>query len=302
MQIAHILGESSEETFLHRRSAGEFFITMKDTGPPSFPPHRWLANKRRKSLDFIRALQYFKNGVVHATYTIPHYRPNWVNNLWKEGIFFLGTPRFCPYKDGEGKFNLEDSEMRDVEEWVKVYFSKAVQRKLKNRQSGFQQMLTRAGRYYESSLMRETNPERLIDLAIALESMLTSASTKSELTFRLAQSLAHLLGTSSGDRFEIFKAAKKLYDRRSQLLHGQYNVEDYANGRYVSDEEISCWAALIRRALVRLAVLYMRGTDNREEFLLKLSQAALDSAVGENLLLNSDPDRYLVQLRENSLD
>jgi hypothetical protein len=72
-------------------------------------------------------------------------------------------------------------------------------------------------------------------------------------------------------------------------MHGQYDYAKFARGEFVSDEEIDRWTDLIRKAILRLAVLYFRGQTDREAFLGELSCAALDQSLGEKVRLESDP-------------
>jgi hypothetical protein len=159
--------------------------------------------------------------------------------------------------------------------------------------SGFGQMLLRSAEYYRSSLSREKAPERLVDLAIALESMFTPSSAHTELTFRISQNVSQLIGEDAPSRIEVSKLVKKLYERRSALLHGQYDYGKFARGEFVSDEELDLWTDVIRKAILRLTVLYFRGETNRETLLEELSYAALDQSFGEKVRLKSNPDALI---------
>ena len=107
------------------------------------------------------------------------------------------------------------------------------------------------------------------------------------------QAVRDLVGEDAPARIEISKLVKKLYDRRSALLHGQYDYAKFARGEFVSDEEVDLWTDLIRKAILRLMVLYFRGETDRETFLGELSSSALDQSLGEKVRLESDPDAFL---------
>ena len=288
-QIATILGEPSAKPFLHSPDTGQYFMVRKDRKRSD----DWLVRQRIGALELVRAIQYFKDGLMHATYTVPHYEPSWVNSLEKSGLFFLGNPRQQPYRRGTARYRLAKPEVDNLKEWLSVYFSDRVQLKMKDENNGFRQMLLRAGAYYESSLIREAGPERLVDLAIALESMFTPGSARTELTLRIAQSVAQLVGKTAEERLNIFKSTKKLYDRRSSLLHGQYDVIEYARGEFVTDDENESWASIIRKALVRSTVLYLRQDIDKEKFLVELNEAALDNLAAERIRAQSDPQLFM---------
>jgi Apea-like HEPN len=55
---------------------------------------------------------------------------------------------------------------------------------------------------------------------IVLESLFSSESNKQEVTTRIAELTAGLLGTSEADRFELSKRIRKAYGLRSGFVHG----------------------------------------------------------------------------------
>ena len=87
-----------------------------------------------------------------------------------------------------------------------------------------------------------------------------------------------------------------MYGRRSTLMHGTYDVEKYFANKFVTHGECDKWASIIRRCILRMLTIYLRGRDNRDEFLNDLSRAALDASVAEKLRFESDPQRYLDEL------
>lgn len=66
---------------------------------------------------------------------------------------------------------------------------------------------------------REREEDRLVDLLIAAESLFLQDEGK-ELSYRLRQRVALLLGTTFKDRLEISDDIKMAYDSRSKVVHG----------------------------------------------------------------------------------
>lgn len=64
------------------------------------------------------------------------------------------------------------------------------------------------------------DPERLLDLAIALEALFLNDDPKSELSFRLALRAARFLRGDIESRMEVHARLKDLYQFRSKLAHG----------------------------------------------------------------------------------
>ena len=64
-------------------------------------------------------------------------------------------------------------------------------------------------------------PERLLDVAIALEAIFLNDDDTKELTYRLSLRAARLLGKTLEERREIFSVIKQLYKFRSKIAHGE---------------------------------------------------------------------------------
>ena len=74
-------------------------------------------------------------------------------------------------------------------------------------------------RRWESSLLRPTLEDRLIDAWISLEALLLG-EREGELSYRAAVRLAEFLGTSGADRKAIYDATRVSYNWRSAIVHG----------------------------------------------------------------------------------
>ena len=293
--VADLLGENlSAVSFFHRPAESEYFIVFEESGWNA-NPREWLSAKQREANEIVFLFQLFKSGVIHTTYTVPSFSPTWVSTLWSRAISpsYLGMLRSSPYQQGRSPYSLDRKESETLRGWVDFYQSSACKTKLLTKANGFGQMLLRSAEYYRSSLSRERAPERLVDLAIALESMFIPASAHTELTYRISQNASQLIGEEASARIEISKLIKKLYERRSALLHGQYDYGKFARGEFVSDEELDAWTDVVRKAILRLTVLYFRGEIDREKFLADLSVAGLDQSLGEKVRLESHPDALL---------
>jgi len=67
---------------------------------------------------------------------------------------------------------------------------------------------------------RVSNEDSLIDLWITIEALLLSDGN-AELRYRASLRLARLCGDTLAARQEIFELAKKSYDARSKIVHGE---------------------------------------------------------------------------------
>jgi len=180
-------------SFFHRPAESEFFLVFEESGWDK-NPKEWLTVKQQEANEIVFLLQLFKPGIIHTTYTVPFFSPSWVSSLWSRVISpsYLGTFRGTPYRQGQAPYMLNQTEIEILKRWVEFYQSAACKTRLLVKPNGFGQMLQRSAEYYRSSLSRERAFERLVDLAIALESMFTPSSAHTELTFRISQNVSQL--------------------------------------------------------------------------------------------------------------
>jgi hypothetical protein len=183
-------------------------------------------------------------------------------------------------------------EKPEVLRWWTAATSSAIAAKLADSKTKLRQAILRAGTYYEASHDRPLPVERLILLAIAIESLFSPAD-QGEFTFRISLSTAQFIGRTPEERQQIFKGVREMYRRRSALFHGSYDVEKYNNGTFVTATEVETWASWIRRSLSGFLALYLNGHTDRDAILSDIAAASFDAAVAENLRNSSQLDRVL---------
>jgi len=301
--IPKILGESGFQAFLHPPLAGNCFV-VEEEGASSTNDVLWLSNKRAKAYYFAEVLQYFKDGVVHLGYSVPFFLPNWADQIRRVGLFFLGDPRRSAYENGTKPFLLSEAEQHQFGQWWKAATTPTLTEAFANKKGKLRQATYRAARYYESSHERSDVVERLIAIAIGMESLF-SPGDQGELSFRISQSAAQFIGKDSAERQDIFASLRDMYNRRSKLLHGTYDIEKCEQGKFVTPDEIDLWATYLRRAYLGFLTIYLRAyfdgkkEESRDLLLERIAEANFDEAKGQALREDSDIDKLL---REVSLD
>lgn len=70
---------------------------------------------------------------------------------------------------------------------------------------------------YNSSVLRSTPHDRIIDIAISLESLMTSTT---EIAFKFALFTAFITRQKPADREQVFELLQTLYGARSAIVHG----------------------------------------------------------------------------------
>jgi hypothetical protein len=295
--IPRILGETGFHAFLHPPHVGNCFI-VEEEGPSPVDDFTWMVAKREKAIRFAQLLQYYKDGVVYAGYSSPHFSPEWVNQIRKWGLFFLGNTRQVPYENGSKHYFMTSADRDNLVTWWNIMKSPKIAAALENRSGKLRAATYRAAEYYELSHERLSPVERLIALAIALESLF-SPSDKGELRFRIAQAAAQFVGKDPAERIEIFESLKEMYDKRSSLFHGSYDLKKYEEGTFVTANEIDKWSGYIRRSYMGFLTLYLRGETSRDSILELINAANFDSAKGEELRKKADIQQLVAELTEN---
>jgi hypothetical protein len=137
----------------------------------------------------------------------------------------------------------------------------------------------------------------LIAIAIGFESLF-SPSDQGELNFRICQTAAQFLGQNPADRLQIFSDLKKMYRRRSEIVHGTYDLDKYSSGEFVTAGELDTWAGYLRRAMAGFLALYLTGNRDaeREPILARITELNFDESKRSKLSEDSDLEKVLRQL------
>jgi hypothetical protein len=239
-------------------------------------------------------LQYFKDGVVHAGYTVPQFYPKWAHQIRYEGLYFIGDPRRVAHSQGRAPYKIELIEKETLTRYFTAFLTPEILQMINDRSTKLRQATLRAGEYYEKSHTITELPERLVCLAIALEALF-SPENQEGLKFRIALGAAQFLGESPEEKQSIFEDVQDFYGRRNKLVHGGYPVEEYYNGTFVKPAEIQRWSSLIRRAILGFFILALRGEKDRKNILARLEEASFDQAAVRELRTNASVEAYLAE-------
>lgn len=219
------------------------------------------------------------------------FSPDWVNLVQKEGMYFLGSPRqdFVPLGLCS-QFTIEVQQR--INRMWKAYL--LYRDRMKATGPSLRKAVRIAGEFFEEYQRKTSRAEQFANLMISLEALF-SPGNPVEATFRISQSCA-LLACEPGDshgRQEVFDFLKLMFQRRGRLFHGQYDSETEPPEKLVSDEEIAKLASLVRRSILRLLAMYLRGENDLESLRKKFQRAALDEVVRDQLLRNGDIETFI---------
>jgi hypothetical protein len=292
--IPKIIGEPGYQAFLHPLRVGDCFIVSEDE-TSSVPDMDWMRAERERAILFGNLLQFYKDGVVHVAYSAIYFSPEWVNKIRKPPLFFLGTPRQVSYEGGSQRWTMMTPDKEELTCWWMLMKTPTIAAALANKSGKLREAIYRAASYFDESHQKAGLTERLIALAIALESLF-SPSDKENLSFRISQSAAQFLGSDAADRRQIFEDLREMYRRRSKLFHGTYDVKRYEDGTFVTAKEIALWSNYIRRALLGFLTLHFRGESSRDDLLSLTEQASLDPTVGDTLRRRSSVHLLIEEL------
>ena len=278
--MAKLTNEPTPTSSLHRQGTGNTFVRIVNTGTDD--DWTWLRETWSSATSVLRVLKYLKYGIVDLDWAALHFEPDWVNQIRKYGINMLGRPRWDVQAE---RFTLDATEKARFVQFLTFYLAHLSE--IDDMNSDLRKAISIAGNHYESHHTRMSLEDQLIDLVISAEALFSSGS---EISFRIAQRAALLLGPNPDRRRSIFGLLRRAYSARSSLVHGAAIQQ----GQF-PEEDLRALGEELRVAILRLLTLHMRSHRNRADVLAWLDDAALDPDRQQEVLLESDFERYLVE-------
>jgi len=169
--------------------------------------------------------------------------------------------------------------------------AKALHPLLSDFSSDLRRSIRLAGLRYETHHTKDSLVEQLLDLTIALEALF-SPSDQTELSFRISQGVALVLGKSAAERKNIFEFAKKMYSERSGFVHGG---KDPVETNTITVGDIQHLGDLVRRAILSFGTMFARGERSRANLHKEILLAAFDSVRADELRMRSDIEIFSVE-------
>jgi hypothetical protein len=130
-------------------------------------------------------------------------------------------------------------------------------------------------RRYSVSCERNLPEDKLLDMVIAWEFFLGTGS-KDSLAYKLSTRISRLSHSDSGNRICIYKEMKKLYDLRSNIVHG--NIKDKNYEPILSN--INIYYEFIRINIKKIIKLMILENSTRNEINSKID---FQNSLGDNL-------------------
>jgi|APSaa5957512535_1039671.scaffolds.fasta_scaffold10290_3 hypothetical protein len=120
-----------------------------------------------------------------------------------------------------------------------------------------------AKKRFVTGLSRTSKTDQLIDLMISLESLYVSSP--GEITVRLSNRIATVLGKNDLDRENIWRFIKKVYNMRSGIVHGEGLRSNEINGKiYTLDEIIEKLIQMNRHSIMIFMKLVNHYNENNK--------------------------------------
>lgn len=285
--VSVLFGESSVRSFISPPLTGTWFLVCRDTtGFEAETLENWLIRRWKEAAPFRRVLQYSIDGIVDIDYVCPYFSPDWVNDIHRWGLYYVGSPR----RD-DIPLRLQTYVFDHNQEAINRMWRTYVRHQTRMTESGstLRRAIRIAGEFYEDYHRKLSRAEQFASLMIALEALFTP-SDQTEHTFRISQNCA-LLACESYDstgRQEIFEFLKIMFKRRGRLFHGQFDSSEESPDGLASDEEIGKLSTLVRTSILRFMALFLQGENNLENLRKSLQMAALDESLRDELLHKGD--------------
>jgi hypothetical protein len=133
----------------------------------------------------------------------------------------------CPTSFSREEFKTARKLYRDsihIPAWNTDGFSQALKQEIITQESS---PLHRARFFVSAARTSAKLSVKIANYCTALEALLSTSPN--ELTYRLSQRVAWLLGKSVEDRHKLFEQVKDAYEFRSKVVHGSYSSEKKLN-------------------------------------------------------------------------
>jgi hypothetical protein len=284
--ISHITGENPNlPSFLHPPKVGNYFLKFQDDNPiKNEEVYNWLSDNHLRASEIVGILQYIKDGVIHLDYTGIYFTPEWVNFLRRPGILMRGLPRITLFPGGQ-KYFLDSEEVPIFQNMLSIFYK--YKSEIYDNKCNFRKVIRHASNYYEISLSAETLGERFIDLWISMEALF-SPDDKVQLRHSIAENAAIFLKKDIKGREEIYNKLKKLYDKRSSLVHGGTEAG-------IRLEDVELLSSYVRQSLLRLTVLQLRGYKSIDSFFNAIRSAIFSREESEKLQTESSLKNFILE-------
>lgn len=130
-------------------------------------------------------------------------------------------------------------------------------------------------RYQDSLLKPEAIENKIAYSIMGLETLYLKAAEREELSHRLAQRVAKVLGFFNETPIKTYKIIKEAYEVRSNFVHGSPQVGEPSKMKEVLDKTID----YLRRSIL----VFLQIGKKKDDFITLIDKAMLDSQAAEEL-------------------
>lgn len=287
-RLETMLQPSAYTAFLRSRGGMTFAVVDDFAGFDRESVSDWLSRRWWEAMAMKKSIQLALDGTTDIDYVVPHYSPNWLNNLHGGGNFNFGTPR------GDNpptslSILVTRADYSDITLTSKIL--KSYVEACSGERSTLQRAIGIAMEFFEESHRKHNRIERFANLMIALEALFTP-SDKTELTLRVSQACAVLIGEKGSlvEPQQIYKFLRAMFGRRGQLFHGDYDANSQTPEKFINDEELAQLYSVVRKSIVAFICLYLREHRSLSEVRQKMELSILDDDQREALKTQSSTD------------
>lgn len=144
--------------------------------------------------------------------------------------FLVSHPSYLDLSEEERKQHKEKwtssiKKAKDKGEWWQEYYKESFKKEFSERQEEMFSNRTRIGRalYLFCKGLHLPFQHSFLSMCLVLETMFTVEKT--EITYQFATRLANITGKTFKERKGIFERARKVYNERSNIVHGRKSIE-----------------------------------------------------------------------------
>lgn len=142
-------------------------------------------------------------------------------HLERQDIRMVTVSMSADNKRGKAPLNLQEAAWTTSERFrsVKDVLSKDI-----SIRTELEKRFLRAMHWFGEALVEPDKTDAFLKFCIALEALLGQSDLLSNIATPMAEKAAFALGRTTAERIQIFNEVKKLYGRRSRIVHGSLDV------------------------------------------------------------------------------
>lgn len=184
---------------------------------------------------------------------------------------------------------VDSTNIRTIQSVWEVY--QKYKERLENDDCSLRRAIGIAGEFFEDSHKKVSRIEQFANLIIALEALYTHEKT--ELTFRICQSCALLVGYGTNATQEKFEFLQAMFKKRGALFHGMHARSSSSPEVFINTQDLITLISIVRTSILNFTTLFLQGENDLKKIRKNLERAVLDESFRREFLTKANYEAFL---------